>query len=94
MSQTESFQISNQGAGTYGPYFLIGGRYQFDAVGTWGGGNIVLNQLGPDGSTYLSVSLPQTANGGQTIDIPGGTYQMVVTTATGVSAALTRIPLE
>ncbi len=85
-------QLSNQGAGTYGPFRLIGGRYQATAIATFGGGTAVLNQLGPDGTTYLQ-TYSFSANGGKVLDLPPGDYQWVVVTATGVYTSVVRIPL-
>ena len=106
MRPQESYKINNQGAGTYGPIILEGGQYQLAAHATWGGGNIALQQLLPDGTTFLALfgqpnsATPTTwaasllADGTLTFNLPPGTYQLVVTTATALYAALTRVPLE
>ena len=78
-------------AGTFGPFSLSGGMYQVAANGTWGGGSAILNQLGPDGYTYLSVSASITADGGQTLFLPPGIYEVVTVTATGVIVDIAKI---
>ena len=81
------------GTGTSPVFVLKGGLYEFAAVSaSWSGGSAVLNQLGPDGSTYLSITTPITANGGALYYLPPGDYEIVFTTATG-SAHVVRVPL-
>jgi hypothetical protein len=46
----------------------------------------------PDGSTYVSVlTTTFTANAFQTVNVPPGTYQLTVTTATAVYADITSV---
>ena len=73
-------------------YLTMGGLYQVGAVGTWGGGSAVLEQLAPDLTTWLTVSASITANGGQTLYLPPGTYRWTTATATDVTAWVVRIP--
>jgi hypothetical protein len=75
---------------------LKGGYYMLAGVATWGGGNIELQNLGPDGSTYLSAptALKLTANGMIAGYLPAGTYRLNVTTASGVSASIAGIPIS
>jgi hypothetical protein len=40
-----------------------GGAYGLSVVATFGGGNVQLQLLGPDGSTWLNVGSAITANG-------------------------------
>lgn len=89
--QVDGFVISNEGAGSYA-FTLLGGLYSLVATGTWGGGNLALEILGPDGSTYVSVLPAITASGYATLSLPKGAYKFVVTTATAVYAALLGIP--
>jgi len=88
----EAFSISNQGAGTYPFTLKIGGLYQFAVVATFGGGSVKIENLGPDGSTWLSVSSAIVANGGETDNLPPGAYRFNVATATAVYARVARIP--
>jgi hypothetical protein len=71
---------------------LLGGTYGMTVTATWGGGSVDLKKLSADGSTYVSVlSSTFTANAYQTVNIPPGTYQLTVTTATAVYADLTSV---
>jgi hypothetical protein len=65
-------------------------------VATFGGGNIELKMLGPDASTYLSLptAIKLTANGTIAGYLPPGTYELVVTTATGIYASVAGVPLS
>ena len=108
MRAQESYKQSNVAAATFGPILLDGGCYQLAAKATWGGGNLILQQLLPDGVTYLTLwgkpqtsATPNTAVGSLTADgalifenLPPGSYQLVYATGTALYAALTRVPLE
>lgn len=88
----ESFTYA--GSGTSPTKVLHGGLYEFAAVSSsWGSGSAVLNQLGPDGTTFLSIATPLTANGGAMYYLPPGQYQIVASGAT-VSAHVVRVPIE
>lgn len=63
-----------------------GGRGVFSVVATFGGGNVALQYLGPDESTWLTVGSALTANGLASFDLPPGRIRAAVTTATGVYA--------
>jgi len=85
----------------------LGGRYMLSAKATWGGGNLKLQMLGPDGSTYVDifgaydVSAAQQnepintllADGAILADLPPGSYQLAPTTASAIYANIARIPL-
>lgn len=76
---------------------LKGGIYSFAAVGTWGGGNVEVQKLGPDGSTFISMStaVKLLANGVFAPSyFPPGQYKIVITTATAVYTELSRVPIE
>src|SRR5579864_2192772 len=62
------------------------------AAGTWGGGNLDLQTLAADGSTYVTV-LPATftANGYKNVALPAGQYKFVITTTDGLYYTLSRI---
>lgn len=91
ISATALFQFDDARAGTG---FIEGGLYCLAVVATFGGGSVQLEGLGPDGSTQITYSASITANGGYELYLPPGEYSLVVTTATGVYASLTRIPIE
>jgi hypothetical protein len=61
-------------------------------VATFGGGNMQLQLLGPDGTTWLGVGSAITANAFASLALVPGQYRLGVTTATGVYAALTGVP--
>ncbi len=78
-----------------GQFYLDGGTYgAVYLAGTWGGGTVTLQILGPDGTTWVSVTAAWTANGTALVELPPGNYQFAVTTATGVYVSLSRIPGE
>lgn len=81
--------FTNAAAGTSASFTLGGGRYSLAAVATWG--SLVMNVLGPDGTTWLSVSQVQTSNGGQILVLAPGTYQLVSTGGSGYYATVTQI---
>jgi microcystin-dependent protein len=90
MSATESKQFSNISA-TTAAFSLLGGKYGLDVSATFGGGNVQLQTLSLDGSTWVSVGSSITTAGLTTFDLPPGQYRLAVTTATAVYAALTTI---
>lgn len=107
MRAQESYKVSNKAAATFGPILLEGGCYQLSAKATWGGGNLILQQLLPDATTYVTLfgqpssATPNTWVGNLAADgvltfpsLPPGTYQLVYATGTALYAALTRVPLE
>jgi hypothetical protein len=71
---------------------LLGGEYGIAVSATFGGGNVVLQMLSLDGSTLITVLPSFTTSGYGSVDLPPGQYQITVTTATAVYAALSRIP--
>lgn len=73
-------------------FVLMGGRYAFGIHATFGGGNVVLQILMPDNSTFVSCGTALTADGFEVFDLPAGTYQIAITTATGVEGFLQRVP--
>ena len=91
MRAEQSKLFSNFAADT-AAFPLYGGKFQVAAIATWGGGNLVLEQLGPDNTTWLPVHTALTANGVAVIDIPPGQFRFNITTATGIYAVVTRIP--
>lgn len=77
--------LSNASA-TSNPAQWGGGRGLFTAVATWGGGNVTLQYMGPDESTWLTAATALTANGMVAFELPPGKIRAAVTTATGVYA--------
>lgn len=88
----ESVQFSNISA-TTAAFNLKGGNYAAIASATFGGGNLQLQALALDGSTYVSVGSTITQAGFTAYNnLPPGSYKWAVTTATAVYVALTRVP--
>jgi hypothetical protein len=79
---------------TTAAFELQGGTYGVFVTATWGGGNVALNGVGPDGSTLAPVMTALTANGYASVVIPAGMYKFAVTTATAVYASVYRVPLQ
>jgi hypothetical protein len=75
---------------------LLGGKYEFAAVGTFNSGTITLQRIGPDGNTVLTAATALTTAGSNTADLPPGTYQVTISGST--TAALwwevVRVPEE
>jgi hypothetical protein len=89
-TSTETKQFSNISA-TTSAFTLTGGRYAFTVAATFGGGNVALQVLAGDGSTWLVVS-NQTAAAHVTVDLTPGSYRIAVATATAVFVNLGRTP--
>lgn len=90
MSASESRQFSNISA-TTAAFSLIGGKYGLNVSATFGGGNVQLQTLSLDGSTWINVGSSITTAGLTTFDLPSGQYRLAITTATAVYAALAKI---
>lgn len=89
----DTYKASNISATTSG-FPLKGGKYAVAAVATFGGGSVKLQRLGPDGSTYLSVSSTTdfTAAGHAVVDLAPGQYRFTIATASAVYADVVGIP--
>ena len=77
--------LSNASATSAGTTWS-GGRGVFVAVATWGGGNVALQYLGPNGTTWITVGSALTADGLFAFELPPGQIRAAVTTATAVYA--------
>jgi hypothetical protein len=75
-------------------FYLLGGRYAFSVSATFGGGSVTLNQLQNDGSTLIPAAVAITAAGSEVVDLPPGTYQVTIVTATAVVGAVVRVPFR
>lgn len=65
-------------------FTLRGGCYGVTAKATWGGGSVTLQRLSPDGLTYVTVMTAFSADGYASANLPGGTYRLLVATATAI----------
>jgi hypothetical protein len=81
---------------TTAPFNLKGGYYMVACVATFGGGNVELQMLGPDQSTYLSAptALKLSAAGSIAGYLPPGVYKFIVTTATAVFCSAAGVPIS
>ncbi len=73
-------------------FTLLGGRYGCAVNATWGGGNVQLQILMPDGTTYINAAASFTADGTAVYDLPQGKFKILVTTASAVQGSLVPIP--
>jgi hypothetical protein len=76
---------------TQGPFNLRGGSYGVSAIATWGGGSVTLQRLADDGATYLTCLTAFSANGYASVNLPAGTYQLAIATASAVYASVVGI---
>jgi hypothetical protein len=81
---------------TTAAFTLKGGCYFMAAVATFGGGNVELQILGPDQSTYLSAPTALKLSAAGTIAgyLPPGQYRFAITTATAVYCSVTGVPIS
>jgi hypothetical protein len=89
-NKIENNVFSNISA-TTASFILRGGNYGMTVTATFGGGNVALQRLAPDGSTYVTVITAFTAAGYASANLPNGTYRVAVTTATAVYADVVSI---
>jgi hypothetical protein len=83
-NSVERFSFSNISS-TPAPFNLRGGPYGVTAhTTTWGGGSATLQRLSPDGSTYVTVLTAFSADGYASANLPSGTYQLAIATATAL----------
>lgn len=94
MNVSERIEALNISATTAAKQVLLGGRYVFAVVATWGGGTVKLQMLGPNGSTWLDVTNASfTADGYIGVELPAGSQvRFNVATATAVYATVVRAP--
>lgn len=70
MRALDGFSFKNQGAGTLGPYQVQGGKYMATVSATFGGGNVELQRLAADGSTYVPIRRHQEVwNGTASVNV-------------------------
>lgn len=65
-------------------FTLRGGQYGVTIKATWGGGSATLQRLSKDGATYVTVLTAFTADGYAAVNLPSGTYKLLIATATAV----------
>lgn len=94
MRAQEKVQVFNNDAAGTKTAVLQGGRYVLQFIGT-GAGTVDLKALGPDGVTLQAVMTQITASGvSPAMDLPPGTYSVVVASFTANYVTLIRVPME
>jgi hypothetical protein len=78
-------------AATQGPFTLRGGSYGVSAIATFSGGSVTLQRLADDGSTFVTCLTAFSANGYASVNLPAGTYQLAIATASAVYASVVGI---
>lgn len=81
---TDEVIVFKNVSATQGPFTLRGGNYGITVHATFGGGSVTLQRLAPDGSTFVTVVTAFTADGFASANLPSGTYQIAIATATAV----------
>lgn len=85
------YQIFSNISATPAAFTLMGGQYAVTIHAAWGGGSVTLQRRAADATTFVTVLTAFTADGFQTLDLPSGTYQLLVVTATGIYADITSV---
>lgn len=95
MRAGEAFSNTFAAAGSSSAFALLGGKYQLAGhSAAWGGGSLKVDQLMPDGATWVATALTLAADGTSTTDLPPGQYRFTLATTTAANAVLTRVPEE
>lgn len=74
--------VTGAGNGTFpasGPVDCPGGRLSLVVVGTFGGASVQLQQLGPDGVTFVNLGAAVTSAGAQIVEVAPTQLQVVIT---------------
>lgn len=85
----EQKTFSNLSA-TPATFTLKGGQYGV-MVNAASFGTVTLQRQSIDGSSFITCLTAFSANGYATVNLPNGTYQLTIATATGVYADITSI---
>lgn len=87
----ESHTFANLSA-TPATFKLFGGQYSVTVhAGTWNSGSVTLQRQAADGATMVTCLTAFSADGYATANLPAGTYQLTIATATGVYADVTSV---
>jgi len=89
----DTYAASNISA-TTAALVLTGGRYGIDYVASWLGGSVTLQKLAGDHVTWVTAATAWLANGYAVVDIPGGTYRLLVVSSSSIYVTITRIQGE
>lgn len=96
MASTVDAQLFSNISATTAAFTLKGGYYMVAAVAAFAGGNVELQALGPDQSTWLSAPTPLKLTAAGTIAgyLPPGQYRFTITTATAVYCSVAGVPVS
>lgn len=87
----DKFTFSNVSA-TPATFLLNGGQYAVTVHATsWNAGSVTLQRQAVDGATMVTCLAAFSADGYATVNLPQGTYQMTIASATGVYADVTSV---
>ncbi len=92
MATGDAVKFLNLGAVTTSTFLLAGGKYAVVWQATLGGGNLQLQALSADGSTFVPVGTATAALGLTVFDLPPGVFRFVITTSTANFIAVTGVP--
>ena len=80
---------------TTAAFVMRGGVYGVTArSATWSAGSATLQRLAPDAATYVTCLTPFAADGYATVQLPPGTFRMLILTATGVYVDIVAIATD
>lgn len=91
MYNTVEKQVFSNISATPASFTLRGGQYAVTSTATWGGGSATLQRLAADGSTYVTCLTAFSADGYATVNLPSGTYRLLIATATALYADIVSV---
>jgi hypothetical protein len=71
-----------------GDFTLRGGQYGVTVNATFGGGSVTLQKKSADDTTYVTCLTAFTADGYATVNLPPGTYNVALATATAAYVSI------
>jgi hypothetical protein len=90
-----SITLAANASATGGWVMWPGGRGEFRAQATWGGGSVKLQCQGPNGTAQdVGIDTNLTADGGGIFELGAGPIRAAIATATAVYAMALRIPTQ
>lgn len=83
--------LTNAAANNYGAFLVTGGLYAVETLSA-GAGSILLQRLGPDGVTWVTVVTIVATSNFSTAQLPPGQYRWSISGFTANYASISRIP--
>lgn len=97
-STADALRVKNAAGASspLGPLSIFGGRYQLATVASaYGSTGVQIEQLGPDGSTWLNIGSAVTANGVVNNDLPPGQVRFALdASVAGLYLTFVRVPVS